>query len=623
MILTMSLVVNSAEASPHIENIASASGTGVSSLSFSFTVPSSPNELMIVGISFAQTISLETVSSVKFGSGSSCTSPQNLVNSGSNVQSNLVRTEIWNFTNPSTANDHVCITLSGVVPEIEAGATVMSGTDQGSNPIRYVSTASGTGTDIANTIQSISEDAVVDVVGILGSVLATQQSNQTLLWNENVASVLSGSASAINSTGNSVTMRWTAPVSVSWTSSAVSIRSLLSSQLTETVLLADTVSTSVTKSLSDQIMISDTVSTSVSKSLSDQIMISDTVSTSVTKSLSDQIMISDALTTSVVEQRLLSEQVEISDTASITSAFVRTFSETVGTSDIMDLVKSTPSAQTVNTEMTAGTNTDVYLPPPPPSSTDVTQMGWSGTITTTAPGRIIIDYTTTNPESVSLSSNTVPIASYAHITLDGITNADITSRIITLTYTDAIISALGLDESSLRMYHNTGAPGAAWTDITVSIDTAANTVTGDAPSFSSVAVDGSPLGTASTTSSSTTSGGGSGGSGRTGVGPPGIDNKRIIGFPNDGSSIGVIPHWVKNVTNWWFEGKISDNEFTSFVGYMLDKKIIKINNLSEKPKELMKLPASTKSIAKLWSDSHVSDRYFLGIIKYYRGLGIW
>lgn len=36
----------------------------------------------------------------------------------------------------------------------------------------------------------------------------------------------------------------------------------------------------------------------------------------------------------------------------------------------------------------------------------------------------------------------------------------------------------------------------------------------------------------------------------------------------------TFPHWLKNVSNWWREGQVSDDEFLNSVQYLIDNKII-------------------------------------------------
>jgi len=65
-----------------------------------------------------------------------------------------------------------------------------------------------------------------------------------------------------------------------------------------------------------------------------------------------------------------------------------------------------------------------------------------------------------------------------------------------------------------------------------------------------------------------------------------VDPKLIsIPFEINGENIHQIniPQWVKNVTYWWIQGGISDNEFAQIINYLVDENIISpdIKNMNE------------------------------------------
>ena len=41
-------------------------------------------------------------------------------------------------------------------------------------------------------------------------------------------------------------------------------------------------------------------------------------------------------------------------------------------------------------------------------------------------------------------------------------------------------------------------------------------------------------------------------------------------------SVGKIPDWIKNNAKWWSEGKISDDDFSKGIEYMIKVGIIKV-----------------------------------------------
>ena len=39
----------------------------------------------------------------------------------------------------------------------------------------------------------------------------------------------------------------------------------------------------------------------------------------------------------------------------------------------------------------------------------------------------------------------------------------------------------------------------------------------------------------------------------------------------------TIPYWIKNNAGWWADNKISDDDFTSGLEYMIENNIIKVS----------------------------------------------
>jgi hypothetical protein len=65
-----------------------------------------------------------------------------------------------------------------------------------------------------------------------------------------------------------------------------------------------------------------------------------------------------------------------------------------------------------------------------------------------------------------------------------------------------------------------------------------------------------------------------------------VDPKLIsIPFEINGENIHQIdiPEWTKNITYWWIQGGISDNEFAQIINYLIEENIISpnIKNVSE------------------------------------------
>lgn len=80
-------------------------------------------------------------------------------------------------------------------------------------------------------------------------------------------------------------------------------------------------------------------------------------------------------------------------------------------------------------------------------------------------------------------------------------------------------------------------------------------------------------------------------------------------------TIGDIPNWVKQITNWWSITSISDEKFTDSIQYMIKKDIIKIptNKKFEDANELKMISAIRNNLS-LWSQDKVSnDEFFKNI----------
>lgn len=78
----------------------------------------------------------------------------------------------------------------------------------------------------------------------------------------------------------------------------------------------------------------------------------------------------------------------------------------------------------------------------------------------------------------------------------------------------------------------------------------------------------------------------------------------------------VIPEWVKNNAGWWSEGKITDQDFTSGLQYLIKEKIIKVPaSNSDKPGS-SEIPKWVKNVAKFWADGKTTAADFVNGIQY-------
>jgi hypothetical protein len=53
----------------------------------------------------------------------------------------------------------------------------------------------------------------------------------------------------------------------------------------------------------------------------------------------------------------------------------------------------------------------------------------------------------------------------------------------------------------------------------------------------------------------------------------------------------IVPSWVKNSAKWWSDGQVSDSEFLDAVKYLINQKIIRIENHSESKIDSVVLPS--------------------------------
>ena len=77
-------------------------------------------------------------------------------------------------------------------------------------------------------------------------------------------------------------------------------------------------------------------------------------------------------------------------------------------------------------------------------------------------------------------------------------------------------------------------------------------------------------------------------------------------------TIGNIPNWVKQTTNWWAITNISDQKFTDSIQYLIKKEVVMIpeNKKFENTNEL-KMISSIRNNLSIWSQNESSNEEFL------------
>ena len=78
-----------------------------------------------------------------------------------------------------------------------------------------------------------------------------------------------------------------------------------------------------------------------------------------------------------------------------------------------------------------------------------------------------------------------------------------------------------------------------------------------------------------------------------------------------------IPEWVKNTAEWWAKGKILENEFIEAIQYLIEQRIITIEQVSESTNvESKGIPEWVKNTAEWWANDQISDSEFLKAIQF-------
>jgi hypothetical protein len=187
------------------------SGSCGSTLSWTHTVGSNPNRILIVGISAVPVSASVSVTLVQFGSSS--LTPLTPIITGSYL------VQQWYLLNPS-GSAMVTVTFTSS-PAFAVGASASFFNVAG---VGASNGATGTSTTASVTVSAISGDLVVDTlateVGLYG---ASPDGSQTPLWNLNIGEVLG--AGSDKPASSPVTMQWTfGSLTLSWALVAVDLQ---------------------------------------------------------------------------------------------------------------------------------------------------------------------------------------------------------------------------------------------------------------------------------------------------------------------------------------------------------------------------------------------------------------
>ena len=91
--------------------------------------------------------------------------------------------------------------------------------------------------------------------------------------------------------------------------------------------------------------------------------------------------------------------------------------------------------------------------------------------------------------------------------------------------------------------------------------------------------------------------------------PIAIHEKKIV-------NSNLIPDWVTNDIQLWSEGKINDSNLIDIINYLIENKIIIINNNLLEISEVEKIPSWIQIIAGWWINGGINDETFFEILEF-------
>jgi len=92
--------------------------------------------------------------------------------------------------------------------------------------------------------------------------------------------------------------------------------------------------------------------------------------------------------------------------------------------------------------------------------------------------------------------------------------------------------------------------------------------------------------------------------------------------PNSSAQDAQIPNWVKNVAGWWGSGDISENEFVTGIEYLINNNIILLDfvpcndAIQSQYGDTKSVPDWIKNNANWWSDNLIDDTDFINGLQY-------
>jgi hypothetical protein len=99
-----------------------------------------------------------------------------------------------------------------------------------------------------------------------------------------------------------------------------------------------------------------------------------------------------------------------------------------------------------------------------------------------------------------------------------------------------------------------------------------------------------------------------------------IQNKIMI-IPSSNVTVNSenkIPSWVKNNAGWWANDQIGDSDFISGIQYLAAQKIIKVSETpsSSISNSTQTIPAWVKGVSGWWAEGKLSDNDFVSAVQF-------
>jgi len=92
--------------------------------------------------------------------------------------------------------------------------------------------------------------------------------------------------------------------------------------------------------------------------------------------------------------------------------------------------------------------------------------------------------------------------------------------------------------------------------------------------------------------------------------------------PNSSAQDAQIPNWVKNVAGWWADDQISENEFVTGIEYLINNNIILLDfvpcndEIQSQYGDTKSVPDWIKNNANWWSENLIDDTDFINGLQY-------